>query len=209
MGRSSWTDARGDAVLACVFHSLPTAELSAGFAEGRVYERGLISWTRGQQSCKVLSFAWQRQRPQPQQRGFRETPPGSSKLRWVGVVHRRPDRRSSSGASRGAKQGGSVSRFGPQGGPCCAPPAGLHLLKVGGAARIVLGLLYPRRLQKTYHAAGGGCRNRACQVRSWSSEEAGLDLDTRLGGQAVEDWTVCTYVCICGGNLDGAVGCWS
>jgi hypothetical protein len=47
---------------------------------------------------------------------------------------------------------------------------------VGGAARIVLGLLYPRRFQKTYHAAGGGCRNRACQVRSWSSEEAGLDL---------------------------------
>jgi hypothetical protein len=47
------------------------------------------------------------------------------------------------------------------------------------AARIVLGLLYPRRLQKTYHAAGGGCRNRACQVRSWSSEEAGLDLENR------------------------------
>ena len=42
----------------------------------------------------------------------------------------------------------------------------------------MLGLLYPRRLQKTYHAAGGGCRNRACQVRSWSFEEAGLDLDT-------------------------------
>jgi hypothetical protein len=42
----------------------------------------------------------------------------------------------------------------------------------------VLGLLYPRWLQKTYHAAGGGCRNRACQVRSWSSEEAGLDLET-------------------------------
>jgi hypothetical protein len=39
-------------------------------------------------------------------------------------------------------------------------------------------VLYPRRLQKTYHAAGGGCRNRACQVRSWSFEEAGLDLDT-------------------------------
>jgi hypothetical protein len=52
--------------------------------------------------------------------------------------------------------------------------------KAGGAARIVLGLLYPRRLQKTYHAAGGGCRNRACQVRSWSSEEAGgLDLENR------------------------------
>jgi hypothetical protein len=42
----------------------------------------------------------------------------------------------------------------------------------------VLGLLYPRQLQKTYHAAGGGCRNRACQVRSRSFEEAGLDLDT-------------------------------
>jgi hypothetical protein len=56
----------------------------------------------------------------------------------------------------------------------------------------VLGLLYPRRLQKTYHAAGGGCRNRACQVRSWSFEEAGLDWTQ------VEDWTVCTYVCICG-----------
>jgi hypothetical protein len=48
----------------------------------------------------------------------------------------------------------------------------------GGAARIVLGLLHPRRLQKTYHAAGGGCRNWACQVRSWSSEGAGLDLGT-------------------------------
>jgi hypothetical protein len=55
--------------------------------------------------------------------------------------------------------------------------------KVGGAARIVLGLLYPRRLQMTYHAAGGGCRNRACQVCSWGFEEAGLDMDTggRLG----------------------------
>ena len=42
----------------------------------------------------------------------------------------------------------------------------------------MLGLLYPRWLQKTYHAAGGGCRNRACQVRSWSFEEAGLDLET-------------------------------
>jgi hypothetical protein len=25
----------------------------------------------------------------------------------------------------------------------------------------------------------------------------------------VEDWTACTYVCICGGDLGGAVGCWS
>jgi hypothetical protein len=56
--------------------------------------------------------------------------------------------------------------------------AGVSAGEVGGAARIVLGLLYPRRLQKTYHAAGGGCRNRACQVRSWSFEEAGLDLGT-------------------------------
>ena len=30
----------------------------------------------------------------------------------------------------------------------------------------------------TYHAAGGRCRNWACQVRSWSFEGAGLDLDT-------------------------------
>jgi hypothetical protein len=57
--------------------------------------------------------------------------------------------------------------------------AGVSAGKVGGdAARMVLGLLYPRQLQLSYHAAGGGCRNRACQVRSWSFEEAGLDLDT-------------------------------
>jgi hypothetical protein len=48
--------------------------------------------------------------------------------------------------------------------------------KAGGAVRIVLGLLYPRRLQKTYHAAGGGCRNQPCQVRSLGFEEAGLGL---------------------------------
>jgi hypothetical protein len=42
----------------------------------------------------------------------------------------------------------------------------------------VLGLLYPRWLQKIYHAAGGGCRNRACPVRSWSFEGAGLELGT-------------------------------
>jgi hypothetical protein len=78
--------------------------------------------------------------------------------------------------------------------------------KVGGAARIVLGLIYPRRLKMTYHAAGGGCRNRACQVRSWGFEGAGLDLP---GSRQVEDWTVCTYVCICGGCLGGPVGCWS
>jgi hypothetical protein len=51
------------------------------------------------------------QTPQPQQRGFRGNSPSSSKLRGVGVVRRRPDGRSSLGASRGAKQGGL--RFGP------------------------------------------------------------------------------------------------
>jgi hypothetical protein len=49
-----FVDRRGDAVLACVFYSLPTAELSVGFAEGRMYERGLILWIRGQ-SCKDLN----------------------------------------------------------------------------------------------------------------------------------------------------------
>jgi hypothetical protein len=45
---------RHDAVLGCVFHSLPTKELSGGFAEGRIYETGLITWIRGQ-SCIGLS----------------------------------------------------------------------------------------------------------------------------------------------------------
>jgi hypothetical protein len=57
----------------------------------------------------------------------------------------------------------------------------------------VIGLLYPRWLQKTYHA-GGGWRNRACQVRSWGFEEVG-----HWTWAQVEDWTVCTYACICGG----------
>jgi hypothetical protein len=47
-------DRCGDAVLACIFHSLPAVELSAGFAEGRMDERGLISWIR-EQSCKDLN----------------------------------------------------------------------------------------------------------------------------------------------------------
>jgi hypothetical protein len=45
----------------------------------------------------------------------------------------------------------------------------------------VLGRPYPRRLQKAYHVAEGGCRNRACQVRSWSYE--GADLDLEIGGK--------------------------
>ena len=66
--------------------------------------------------------------------------------------------------------------------PACQRATG----KAGGAARIVLGLLKPRWLQTTYHAAGGGCRNRACQVRSWSFGEAGLAcLDTGKGQPGV------------------------
>jgi hypothetical protein len=47
-------DSRGDAVLGCVFHSVPTEELSADFAEGRCMRGGLISWIR-EQSCKDLN----------------------------------------------------------------------------------------------------------------------------------------------------------
>jgi hypothetical protein len=50
----TFVDSRHDAVLGCVFHTLPTKELSGGFAEGRMYETGLISWIRGQ-SCKDLN----------------------------------------------------------------------------------------------------------------------------------------------------------
>jgi hypothetical protein len=48
----AFVDSRHDAVLlACVFYSLPTEVLSAGFAEGRVYEGGLILWIREQSGC--------------------------------------------------------------------------------------------------------------------------------------------------------------
>jgi hypothetical protein len=33
--------------------------------------------------------------------------------------------------------------------------------------------------------------------------------DLEAASSQVEDWTACTYACICGGNSDGAVGCWS
>ena len=36
----TFVDRSGDAVLACVFHSLPTEELSAGFAEGLAKQKG-------------------------------------------------------------------------------------------------------------------------------------------------------------------------
>jgi hypothetical protein len=39
-----------------VFYSLPTKKLAAGFAEGRMYERGLILWIREQSECHDLNF---------------------------------------------------------------------------------------------------------------------------------------------------------
>jgi hypothetical protein len=58
---------------------------------------------------------------------------------------------------------------------------------------------------KTYHAAGGGCRNRACQVRGWSFEEAGLYLENR--------WEIEPFAHTCasvvGISMERAVGCWS
>jgi hypothetical protein len=78
--------------------------ISAGFAEGRMYERGWISRTRA--GAKL-------QRPQPQPRGFRGNSPGSSELRGVGVVHRRPDGRSSLGARRESRRQARGLRFGP------------------------------------------------------------------------------------------------
>jgi hypothetical protein len=38
----------GGVVLACVFCSLLTKLLAGGFAEGRMYERGLVLWIREQ-----------------------------------------------------------------------------------------------------------------------------------------------------------------
>ena len=53
----TFVDREGDAVLACVFYSLPTKVLSGGFAEGRMYERGLILWIREQSEyCQDLSY---------------------------------------------------------------------------------------------------------------------------------------------------------
>jgi hypothetical protein len=50
-------DREGDAVLACVFHSLPTKVPSGRFAEGRMHERGLILWIREQSEyCHDLNF---------------------------------------------------------------------------------------------------------------------------------------------------------
>jgi hypothetical protein len=52
----TFVDKKGDAVLGCVFYSKPTEVLSAGFAEGRMYERALILWIREQSAyCKDLN----------------------------------------------------------------------------------------------------------------------------------------------------------
>ena len=49
-------DKKGDAVLGCVFYSLPTEVLSAVFAEGRMYERALVLWIREQSAyCHDLN----------------------------------------------------------------------------------------------------------------------------------------------------------
>jgi hypothetical protein len=83
--------------------------------------------------------------------------------------------------------------------------AGVSAGKVGGAARIVLGLLNPRWLQIiSYHAAGTGVATGPVKF----VVEALRRLDWTW--RQVEDWTVCTYACICGGCLGGPAGyCWS
>jgi hypothetical protein len=53
-----FVDSRHDAVLACVFYSLPTKVRPGGFAEGRMHERGLILWIRERSEyCHDLNFS--------------------------------------------------------------------------------------------------------------------------------------------------------
>jgi hypothetical protein len=59
---------------------VPTEELSAGFAEGRMYERGLISWAR-EKSCKDLNR---------NKGGSGETLHAVRNCGGVGVVHLEP-----------------------------------------------------------------------------------------------------------------------
>ena len=48
---------KGDAVLGCVFYSLPSKALAGGFAEGRMYERALVLWIREQSGiCHDLNY---------------------------------------------------------------------------------------------------------------------------------------------------------
>ena len=53
----TFVDREGDAVLGCVFYSLPSKALAGGFAEGRMYERALILWIREQSGyCQNLNY---------------------------------------------------------------------------------------------------------------------------------------------------------
>jgi hypothetical protein len=120
----TFVDRKGDAVLGCVFYSLPTKLLAGGFAEGRMYERALILWVREQsECCQNLNYS-------SGQWGWWGHAQGRGDVRGVGVVHRRPDGsgcQGGVGASRGAKQAGA----GP--GPraqcstrCCTGAGGLR-----------------------------------------------------------------------------------
>jgi hypothetical protein len=56
-GGTSVGSCTGGVVLACAFYSLPTVVLSGGFAEGRMYERGVILWIREQSEyCQDLNY---------------------------------------------------------------------------------------------------------------------------------------------------------
>jgi hypothetical protein len=87
----------------CVFYSLPTEVLSGGFAEGRMYERGLILWIREQSEyCQDLNYnnGGGGRTPKDQGRGEvrggrRDSPPARRK--WC----RREPRREASGPRLG------------------------------------------------------------------------------------------------------------
>jgi hypothetical protein len=109
----TFVDKEGDAVLACVFHSLPTKVLPGGFAEGRLQERGLVLWIRERSEyCHDLNLS---------SGGAGRTPNGvatcvvsgmggggrrgspAARRKWL------PRRYAGTGASRGAKQAGPGS----------------------------------------------------------------------------------------------------
>jgi hypothetical protein len=94
-------------VLACVFYSLPTKELSGGFSSGRVYERGLILWIMDPQWDPGAK--WVLPGPQLQQRGCRGHSQGRGDVRGACVVHLRPGG-GDVGGSRGAKQVGPAGQ---------------------------------------------------------------------------------------------------
>jgi hypothetical protein len=53
----TFVDRKGDAVLGCVFYSLPSKALAGGFAEGRMHERALVLWIREQSAyCHDLNY---------------------------------------------------------------------------------------------------------------------------------------------------------